>query len=88
MAVITTPTIHLNGSSAESLREDYLNAYRAVNAAYDALVKCNPNARDYYVAPGTLHKAIHEQVERQNALTKIAEELSDLMTHCDSHCKA
>lgn len=56
--ILTMPVIHLNGTSAEDLLEGYVEAKRAVDAAYDAVMKSNPNGRDYYLKPGTLSQAI------------------------------
>jgi len=70
------------------LRDQYVEAYRAVNKAYDALRECSPNGRNYYPVPGSLTPAISEHTARLNALTKIAEELMDLATHCDGFAKS
>ena len=45
---LTLPTIHLNGTSAESLMEGYQKAYEAVSEAILAVARAYPNARDYY----------------------------------------
>ena len=42
-----TPTIHMNGTSAKMLLNDYENAYYAVDAAIESLAKVEFNARDY-----------------------------------------
>jgi ferritin len=41
------PTIHLNGTSPERLFEGYINAYRAVDAAIEALANVEFHSRDY-----------------------------------------
>lgn len=82
---MTNPTIHINGTRPEVLRDAYTAARQAVNAAFNAVATAGPNARDYYVVSGTLSSAIKEHVARLNALTKIAEELSDLEVYCDSY---
>jgi hypothetical protein len=46
---IITPTIHMNGSNAESLKNEYLNAYEVAGQLLDALDHIDLNARDYYV---------------------------------------
>lgn len=46
---LTKPTVHLNGTSRESLMRQYEDAGAALNAAFRKLVEASPNARDYYV---------------------------------------
>ena len=45
---ITLPTIHLNGTGAQSLVDEYRAVRKAVNAADDALVAATCNGRDFY----------------------------------------
>lgn len=47
MAVMV-PTIHLNGSHAEGLRDEAQRAINALAAALVAVADMGPNARDYY----------------------------------------
>ena len=47
-APFPTPTIHLNGSSRESLQQGYENAYRALSEAIARFADNGFNARDYY----------------------------------------
>jgi hypothetical protein len=42
------PTIHLNGSSKESLLDQLADAHLALIMAENTLSNCAPNARDYY----------------------------------------
>lgn len=42
------PTIHLNGTGAKTLREEYEKAYYAIQAAIDALSEATLNGRDFY----------------------------------------
>lgn len=44
-----TPTIHLNGTSAEVLLDNVQNALRELDSAYKAIEGMAPNARDYYL---------------------------------------
>lgn len=46
---LTKPTVHLNGTSRDSLRRQYEDAGVALNAAFRKLVEASPNAQDYYV---------------------------------------
>ena len=73
---MTFPTVHLNGTSAETLIEGYCNARTAVMAAQDALAQIEFNARDYYVkGPDAYPAARKEHTARLAALAKIADEL-------------
>ena len=88
MSELTKPTIHLNGTKAEDLRQLYLDAYHAVEAAIDAVRKANPNGRDYYpVGPQALTSAIEQQSARLQKLNGISAELMELCQHCDKFAK-
>lgn len=69
------PTIHLNGTSAESLLEDLGQAYTALGEAYEKLQQCAPNGRDYYVKPGTMETARAEHHDRLRRVESVREEL-------------
>ena len=76
---MTLPTIHLNGTSVESLLEDNDRAYRAINAAYDALRLAGPNGRDYYPqGGGAMEAAQDEHRERLLALHGIITQLENI----------
>jgi len=78
------PSIHLNGSSKESLLDDVHEARMALAAAISALGKCWPNGRDYYPqGDGALLKAKVEWQERFNRLTIVEAELT-LLEHAIS----
>ena len=82
------PTIHLNGTNPKDLREEYLEARRAVELAKDALKKCHPNGRDYYPqSPEALKAAMEEHFARMAKLNGVAEELMALAEHVDQFCK-
>lgn len=74
------PTIHLNGSSAKSLREGYCEVFRAINNALDKLAQAAPHGRDYYVQkdPDAFEKARKEHRARVDALVKVREEMQGL----------
>lgn len=75
----TIPTIHLNGSSGESLRNDMRVALRAVHAAIDAVCEAAPNARDYYVQGDEAWRAASaEHAERLNKLHAVYGELNEI----------
>ena len=73
---LTTPTVHLNGTSREDLSDHYEAAYRAMNDAIDAVCGASPNARDYYVqADGAFTRAVSEQESRLQRLRDVRDEL-------------
>lgn len=84
---LARPTIHLNGTSRESLAEGYVLAMSAVADAMRAVLATAPNGRDYYVQPeGALalaqeqHRARMERLrETYNELNEIAEYLTEAM---------
>jgi len=45
----TTPTVHLNGTGAESLRAEYSRAAKALQKFNDAFNDATCNPRDFYV---------------------------------------
>lgn len=60
---IVTPTIHLNGSSGEVLRDQYRDAHRAIVKALDVLSEVGLNARDYYPQGATAYFEARRQHE-------------------------
>ena len=73
------PTIHLNGTSRESLLEGYEKAHRAVRAALKEVAEIGPNGRDFYPqGPDALSKASDEHRARMNALSNILRDLEAL----------
>ena len=65
----TIPTIHLNGTGGDSLEQEYHAAYKAIDAAIDALYDATLNGRDYYPqGPGAYSQA---RAERDTALRQL-----------------
>ena len=80
-ATFPLPSIHLNGSSRESLQNGYESAYRATSAAIEAFADNGFNARDYYVqGPEAYTQA---RVERDKHLTALCDALSYLELHME-----
>ena len=71
------PTIHLNGTSRESLVDDACIARRALESAITALVQMRPHERDYYPAPGTFGPASDEHEQRIQAVRRVSDELME-----------
>jgi hypothetical protein len=65
----TLPTIHLNGTGAESLFYEYHDAWQALKKARIALAETTCNARDFYPqGDEAWHQA---RFERAEALAKL-----------------
>lgn len=80
--MLTKPSIHLNGTSGESLREGYEKAIAAVDAAIEAVAQASPNARDYYPQGNTAFGAADdEHVARMRRLQEVKAELAELYEH-------
>ncbi len=79
---MTKPVIHLNGTSAESLLEQFQNAARALRAASAKISDAWPNGRDYYpLGPDAIREATAEFERRQRAVNEIAAEFEALWEH-------
>ncbi len=77
------PTIHLNGTSADDLLEQYRNSMRAVGDAMEVLSRCAPNGRDYYPQSGdAIGTAIEQHRQRREKLQEIWDEQTSLAVHC------
>ena len=77
---LTHPSIHLNGSSAESLLEGYAEAYKALVTAHGILRATAPNARDYYVqGPNAYAQAVKEHDDRMTRVNEVRAEIETLM---------
>lgn len=71
------PTVHMNGTAGEVLRDQYAAAAEAVRKAIDALCDAGPNARDYYVqGPDARQAAQREHETRVAALKRVRDELA------------
>lgn len=80
--MLTKPTVHLNGTSADALVEQLSKAMVAVQHARRALAEASPNARDYYPqGDSAFTRARNEHNARDASLAKIAEELMEIAEH-------
>ena len=74
------PTIHLNGTAGEVLRDQYAAAAEAVRKAIDAVCEAGPNARDYYVqGPDAPLAAQREHEARVKALKGVRDDLAAIV---------
>ena len=67
----TRPTIHLNGSGAKSLANEYHAVYQAIDQACDALQAATCNARDFYFQGDAAWRQARK--EREEMFRKLAE---------------
>lgn len=68
----TIPTIHLNGTSAKTLRDEYWAASKALDAAAEALAAATCNGRDFYPqGVGAYDQARHERDEAFRKLDQV-----------------
>lgn len=80
---LTRPLIHINGTSAHTLANDYGLARNALVDAIDSLGRCWPHGRDYYPLGGdALAKAQDEHRSRLKRLHSVLDELYQLEEHC------
>ena len=76
------PTIHMNGTSAESLVDQNRAAWNALRSAVEALDAAAPNGRDYYPqGDHAIGEAMREHTERVKPLLKAMRELDAIAEH-------
>lgn len=76
MTTLAIPTVHLNGTSRESLTEQLCDAVHALHEAGRKLATASPNGRDYYTqGNGALNVAMNQHETRMNKLREIISEL-------------
>jgi hypothetical protein len=79
-----TPTIHLNGTSKQSLLEALSTALTALCVAQNAVSDCAPNARDYYPqGDGAFAQANREHIARLERLHGLRSELREIADAID-----
>jgi len=74
-----TPTIHMNGTSRNSLLDEIRDATHALSVAIEKLCAMRPNARDYYPqGQDAFAKAQEEHQSRITAVSAVRQELNAL----------
>jgi hypothetical protein len=74
------PTLHLNGSSPDKLKEDLCEVTGCLRKAMDAMSRSGPNARDYYVqSEGAFSKAEQEHRDRLERLRAVRAEYEQIL---------
>lgn len=76
------PTVHLNGTSRESLIRGLEKAYVAITQAIDAVCDAAPHGRDYYVQDlgDAYNRARDEHESRVRKLVEVRNEIEELVT--------
>lgn len=82
------PTIHMNGTAASELANQWILVYHKANDTIDALKQAEPNGRDYYVqGAGAIGEALEDQMSLLRRVQGVADEaervLLDLMDQDD-----
>ncbi len=74
---LIAPTVHLNGTSRESLMQSYHDAYATIEAALTMLGETAPHPRDYYVhpTPNAFDAAREQYTTRVRLLRSVQDEL-------------
>jgi hypothetical protein len=84
----TLPTIHLNGTGASSLFEEYEAAWRAVRAAGEAISAATCNQRDFYPqSPEAWSAALAERAEMFRKLGEVEQYLADWAQHASTRIR-
>jgi len=78
------PSVHLNGTSKQSLLDVYTGAGSALDGAMRALGECAPNGRDYYPqGPDALKQAIREHEARIADLETVRREVAQIVNQLE-----
>lgn len=86
MTTPTLPTIHLNGTGADTLQQEYRAVRRAITAAADALAAATCNARDFYPQePGKWERARAERAEAFRLLQQVSDYAEQWELHAMEH---
>jgi len=82
----TLPTIHLNGTGADSLQPEYRAVRKAISAAADALAAATCNQRDFYPQePGAWERARAERAEAFRLLQQVSDYAEQWELHAMDH---
>lgn len=76
---IELPTIHLNGTGADALRDAYTLVYNELGDVYRAMKEAAPNGRDYYVKPGSLETATDQHMDRLRRIGALRDEIEAII---------
>ena len=82
---MTLPTIHMNGTGAETLRDDALAQRSAVQDLLDAMRKAEFNARDYYPVEGSWERARADRQAFADILRSASDHFMEVAEHAQKH---
>ena len=89
MTTPALPTIHLNGTGANSLYREYQAVRKAVAAAADALAAATCNQRDFYPQePGNWYQARSEREQAFKLLQQVSDYAHQWEMHALNHRRA
>jgi hypothetical protein len=84
----TLPTVHINGTGAETLRAEYQALSKALQAAEDRLLAATCNGRDFYPqGPDAYYSARFERSEMLAKLREIMDYAAAWHDHASVHCR-
>lgn len=72
---VICPIIHLNGDTAETLKQQLQDVYRALSGVEKALKNNAPHARNYYVEAGLFEQANQQHCKRMAAIQAMRKSL-------------
>jgi hypothetical protein len=79
---VIKPTIHLNGTSAKDLYEQYSQMVDALRMAEYVMESNGPNGRDYYPqGNNVIYAAIEEHNDRVKRVHDVLAEVAALLAH-------
>lgn len=79
------PTVHLNGSSVNNLKDDWLWVSDAARTLLNKLTEASPNSRDYYPQGGSAYAiARDEHADRMRAVQGIVADANLILAHLQS----
>jgi hypothetical protein len=82
------PTIHINGTGAETLRAEYQALSEALQAAEDRLLAATCNGRDFYPqGPDAYYVARQERDGMLAKLREIMDYAAAWRDHASVHCR-
>lgn len=83
---ITLPTIHLNGTGAKTLSEEYEAAWHALKNAREVFISSTLNARDFYPqGDHAYHDARFERSEEIAKLDDVIDYVEAWIEHINNH---
>ena len=80
---IVYPVVHLNGTGKNSLISEYEKAGHAVSMAIKTMQENCPNARDYYLIPGSFKEAMEQHTDRILRLKSVFKEIETILDNID-----